>query len=209
MGRSLNWYVIQKSLEHDKTKTCFGFEYEPEEEEYDEAIYEKVTGGDDYHKDIDHMPIKEMLSKWTLVKKMERKQKISNCVRDFMYNGAENMCPLCRLYTEGFYRSPLVVAKESVDHSYSNPLWLSKWCVQDLYMGNSNHDFVNRFDQQHMYRIVDKESLDNACMLFNYLGNACHRPIDKEAKAETERILEFCKKWVAEPDVIIVFQDEM
>lgn len=107
-----------------------------------------------------------------------------------------------------FYDNPLLLAKEDVHNSYSNPIWGSKWNIKDLYLGNSDTDFARRFRDDHLIREIVEDDVDNALESIADLGEPLRRS-DKEAHEETMSILNWLKVWTSKDDVIVVMADEL
>lgn len=195
MGRDLHWYVIHKKIDHEIDKPlCFNWEFQPDEDEINDEIYNKVNPCPEEDKKINFK---------------EYYKKKCNLILDYKYDkNTEKFCNKCRMYAcGGFYDSPFVVANKHIGHSYSNPIWSSRWNVKDLYMGNNNTDFVRRFSDDKLYREIFKYDIDQAYDSIEELGDPL-RTSDKEAKEETMHILDFLKKWTETDEYFVIIEDE-
>jgi F0F1-type ATP synthase beta subunit len=95
----------------------------------------------------------------------------------------------------------------SVNHSYSNPIWSSKWNIKDLYIGSANTTFATLFRDDQLIREIMDDDVDNALEFITSLGEPLHKS-DKEAYEETKEILDFLKKYTSSKDFIAIIKDE-
>lgn len=112
------------------------------------------------------------------------------------------------VHAEGLYCCEVVKEELSFGHSYKNPIWTSDFHFYNMYPGHSHTDFTNRFSHDLMYREIftrDVVSLQNK---LDRLGTAycCD---DIEAYDETVQFIDFCKKWLQVPDVVVIYQSEL
>ena len=203
MGRSLNFYALPCKIEHDTSKKlCFNWEFQDDEDIMRDDIYERVKDPNDKE---------DLCSGMEYFKNLKKQQeKKSEVLYNYMYeDGAEksHWCPVCFLYATGIYGSSLIIAEDSVNHSYSNPIWDSRWNIKDQWIGSSNSSFVRKFRDDSMYREVTSYDVERALEILDELGTPL-RHSDKEACEETTRILQFMKYWTEKDDVIVVLQDE-
>lgn len=189
MGRDLYWYIIPKKIEHDATKpVCLSLEYEPDEDEIYELIYEHVNGKDD--RGALRQTMKELTYNYR-----------------YRHEHRHKWCPKCFMLVNGIHAFPLVIAHEHIGHSYSNPIWNSDWNIKDMYMGTSSTPFIRRFSKYKMYREISKQDIDRAYQDIEQLGE-CMRTSDREAKKETLMILDFLSKYSDDENVMIILSDE-
>jgi len=205
MGRSLNWYVVPRECEHDATKKfCFGWEFQDDEEEMESQVLARIKG-----------PIEE----WEVIsprdpdyftkrkaQKEERNSLLYQYLWDYDSEHKESWCPKCRTFARGLYDSPLVLAKEHVNHSYSNPIWPSRWNLKDLYLG-SESEYTRLFTDDKYYREIDSYDVEKALEVIGDLGKP-FRKSDIEAYNETMDVLDFCKKWAQNENVRVIMEDE-
>lgn len=203
MGRSLNFYALPCKMEHDTSKKlCFNWDFQDDEEIMRDDIYERVKDPND----------KDDLSSGMGYFKNLTKQEEKKCevLYNYMYtDNAEksHWCPVCYLYASGIYGSSLIIAEESVNHSYSNPIWNSRWNIKDQWIGSSNTSFVRKFRDDSMYREVTAHDIEIALERLDELGTPL-RQSDKEACEETTRVLQFLKHWTEKDDIIVILEDE-
>jgi hypothetical protein len=209
MGRTIDFYVVKKELAHDKSKSlCFDLEFEPDTwdlenklavHEYGESILDVTSG----------CAIEDSGS---LIKKTNKlftlkRDLYVQYVYDWHGNHAHLWCPKCKLFAQGFYKSEYVVDSYTVSHSYSNPIWYSKFNIKDLCIGKSNTEFVNLFEDHHFYREIDKYEIKMARRHIESLGEPL-RYKDQDAHLETMEVLAFLDKWVDNPDVRLIIRDD-
>ena len=122
-------------------------------------------------------------------------------------NCKEDWCARCCMFAIGL--STCVSNQDWVtfSHSYSNPIWNSKWHFYNMYPGSSHTDFVNRFDQQHLYAEISINDVEYVQRQIANYGIA-HRSVDKEALQETAIFIDFCQKWLHEQDVLVIYESE-
>lgn len=196
MGRSINFYVLPRNVEHDTSKEfCFNWEFQPDEEDVEDEICKQVLGVDEVSYRIDRHTRVNVL--YNNLNSFDKEEEIK-----------QKWCPKCFMYADGFYSSELIVATENVNHSYSNPIWNSKWNIKDLYIGSSDTLFINKFRNDKLYREVSEWDVERALENIADLGEPL-RNSDKEACAETMDILRFLKSWVEKGnDYIVIVEDE-
>lgn len=163
MGRDVHWYVIPRTIDHDKAKPlCYNFECQPEEHECTEYV-DATT------------------DKW---------------------------CPKCYMFVFGFYDAPGLVDTHHIAHSYSNPIWHSKWNIHSLMMGSGMTPYMKLFDPENLYREITQYDIFIAKRYLESLGEPI-RSIDKEAYEETQEVMEFLEKWTTESDTYrVIIADE-
>ena len=194
MGRDLSWYIIPKTLVHDRSKAlCLNLEYEPEKDDKGTLIYNY------FNKDKD-----------CNMYCCETNKSIEKIEYSYLYSNEKNKqwCPICKMYMNGLYDSSIVLGKHSIHHSYSNPIWMSDWNIKDFYMGSSSTPFIRKFDKEHMYREIFINDINYLYERIEILGIPV-RTSDKKAYEETIYILEFLKQWVEKDDIIVIMQDEL
>lgn len=205
MGRDLNWYVIPKNIEHDKTKKlCMDWEFQEDEEDVSNGIYAKATGKNPY-REFENESIITYLKR-----KKEEVTIVSDIVYEYLWSGTydKDWCPKCQMFAKGLFQSSLLIADAHVGHSYSNPYWMSKWSIKDLYMGSSGTPFVNLFRSDSNYREIDSDDVESALETIESLGKPL-RKSDIDACEETMEVLAFLKKWTADENVIVIMDDEI
>ena len=181
MGRSISFYALPRNYheKHDRTLFCLNLDYEPEYEEVQDLIYKKVGGS-------------------------EVKQKSVYDKKELALD--DTWCPVCAIFSKEF-ESSLIIEERTIRHSYSNKIWSSKWNVKDFYMGTSNTSFAKRFDPKKFVREIFSYDVQYIEQKIQDLGE-CVRPVDKEALQETLEIVSFIKKYVHDPNILVVIQDE-
>ena len=126
-------------------------------------------------------------------------------------NTISTSCQLCLLYVNGVYDFPNIIAEKTIQHTHGNPIWNSKWNVQNLYIGTRNSEFVRKFSADHLYREISTRDVDFAFQMFESLGIPSKnliRTSDREAYEETMEIFTFLREWENDGNVRIIFQDE-
>jgi hypothetical protein len=194
-------------MTHDKNKKiCLDYEFQEDEELLMSQVYEKITnesGVFDY-KTIDDE---------TDIEYFRRKKKFEELVEKVVYGymhkdiHRDAWCPKCHMFVCGIYSSELIIKSKDIHHSYSNPIWSSKWNIQSLYLGSSNTNFTNLFRSDNMYRQIESSDVQYARRTINELGEP-FRSSDKEAHEETMEILSFLDTWTQMDDVIVIMEDE-
>lgn len=209
MGRDLALYVLSRNIEHDKTKMCIDLEFEPEKDEIDELIYRCINPDE-------KEPERTNDFNMNIIKRIKRNEVIQECtykyVNSYVKEDILKWCPKCCMYARGLYISNLYdcsIVKTSINigHSYSNPIWNSKWNIKDLYIGDSMTDFCKRFESKWMYREITADEFKKTKDYIAYLGEPI-RTSDKDAYNETLDIFDFIEKNL-DPDNIIIFEDEL
>ena len=118
-------------------------------------------------------------------------------------------CPRCAMFADGLYHSKVVADKIEFGHSYSNPIWRSDWHFYNMYPGNAHTDFVNRFEQNRLYREILQNDVDELKRGLVKCGKA-YRKVDLEATDETESVVEFCERWLKQCDeYMIIYSSEL
>lgn len=188
MGRSLNFYIVPKNIPHDTSKQlCFSWDFQNDEHEIETDICWKL------------MPnvILDKATRYTLL--------LENV---YGYDiDTSHWCPKCLMFANGLHSSSVLMASESCSHSYSNPIWNSKWNIKDLWLGSSNSPFVNLFLDEYLYREIDGNDVRIAFDTIKDLGEPL-RMSDKEACEETLRVLNFLQKWTSNENVHVILEDE-
>lgn len=200
MGRSLNFYALPDCIHHDRSKRlCMRWEYEQTHEETKEAVHRAVKG------DVTYSTFKEEREATDTAWKENRPYSWGDA--DTTIN--EDWCPWCAVFAnEGLYGSPLLKASIGFNHSYSNPIWRSDWHFYNMYPGESHSDMVNRFGSERMYREVFDRDVDQMESSLESVGTA-YCTADREAKEETERAIGFCRRWLAEPGTVVIYESEL
>lgn len=188
MGRSLNFYVVPKNIPHDTSKQlCFSWEFQDDEREIEDDVCWKL------------MPnvILDKATRYTLL--------LQNL---YGYDiDTSHWCPKCLMFAIGLHASPVLLASECCSHSYSSPVWGSKWNIKDLWLGSSNSPFVNLFRDECLYREISRDDVRNAFSTIKDLGEPL-RKSDKDVCEETLRILNFLQEWTDKDDVHVILEDE-
>lgn len=119
-----------------------------------------------------------------------------------------NWCPRCLMFTHnGLSGYPGIKDTLRFHHSYSNPIWYSKWNFYRILYGNGDTDFCNRFDSAEKYSEIDTSDIEYLKTTINEKGNV-HRPIDIEALDECKQIISFCEKWLGVPGMSVIYASE-
>ena len=108
-------------------------------------------------------------------------------------------CKRCRLFSGAWVSGMSAVAKDAmhVSHSYGNPIWSSRFCVRNLWLGGGDTDLAARFGGP--LREVRAHEVDAAREDLRRLGEP-RRESDREALAEAEEALSFCERWLGAAD---------
>ena len=199
MGRSLHFYAIPDSITHDTTKPiCMGLDYERTLDEAKECLHEHLNGKKEYkdfREELEHI---EKTWKEFPTYRYEKYERIPS----------EAWCPWCAVFSgDELYESPLIKASIGFNNSYSNPIWRSDWHFYNMYPGQTHTDLLNRFSNEHMYRQIFDRDVENIEYSLGSLGIA-YCTSDKEGLEATQRTIEFCKKWLAEPGIAIIYHSE-
>jgi hypothetical protein len=207
MGRDLVWYVLPKHMTHDKNKKiCLDSEFQEDKELMISQLYEKITNesGDFDYKKIENETMTEYFTR-----KEKFQKQVQNVVYDYMHKDIHRgeWCPKCHMFVCGIYSSELIIKSKDIRHSYSNPIWSSKWNIKSLYLGSSDTNFTNLFSSDNMYRQIEYSDVQYALRTINELGEPL-RNSDKEAHEETMEILSFLGTWTQKDDVIVIMEDE-
>lgn len=208
MGRDLNWYVIPRNIEHDKTKElCLDYEFQGDEEDVKCELFEKVTNESalfDYSR-LDG----EDRSKYFKIKK-EFEDKISDISYHYKYDEEHKIkwCPKCHMFATGLYDTLALVDTMHIGHSYSSLYWWSKWNIKDMYIGSSNTEFTNLFRNDIMYREITHNDVVSAINEIEELGTPL-RNSDIEACQETMDVLNFLAKWTKDDNYRVIMEDEV
>lgn len=208
MGRDLNWYVLPKVIEHDKTKKiCINLEFQEDDDVLKEQLYEKITNESPY---FDYKKIEGESSSDYFKRKRLFEDKINTTSWKYLYKDEHKIdwCPKCHLFAAGIYFSSLIIDSFHIGHSYSNPYWWSKWNIQEFYLGDSDGDFVSLFKSDALYRQITYDAVQRAKERIKELGEP-KRQSDKDAFEEAMELMEFLEKWTSNDDVIVVMKDEL
>lgn len=202
MGRSITFYAISANMEHDKTKICFDFEFEPEDcWEYKQKYWSLINPDtkeivrEDYQNNSDYI--------------IDFSNRIKE--KDRLWGSHEHnklWCPKCKLFKSGIWGCDYIIDRFDVQHSYSNPIWFSEWNIKDCYLGSHQTNFIQRFSKEsQLLREISKDDINYEYKRMEELGEPI-RTSDLEAKEETMEVLDFLKKYAKRTDVILVVADE-
>lgn len=204
MGRSLNWYVIPRECDHDVTKKfCFSWEFQDDEEEMDSQVLERIKGP---LADWKVSPLDDDYCKKMKEQKAERNSLLYKYLWNYDSEHKEDWCRKCNTFARGLYGSSIVLSHHQVNHSYSSPIWQSRYSVKDLYMG-SETEYTRLFRDEKYYREIDIYDVEKALRVIADLGKP-FRKSDIEAYNETMDVLDFCKKWTQDENVRVIMEDE-
>jgi hypothetical protein len=188
MGRSIDFYVIPKNIPHDTSKKlCFLWEFQDDEVEMETDICLKL------------MPN-------VIPDKATRCKMLLENVYGYDID-TSHWCPKCLMFAKDLHLSTVLLASECCSHSYSNPIWNSKWNIKNLWLGSSNTPVVNLFRNECLYREICLDNVLDAFETIDALGEPL-RTTDKNACEETLRILKFLQEWTANDDVHVILKDE-
>jgi len=188
MGRSINFYVVPKNIPHDTAKQlCFSWEFQDDEREIENDICHELMPNVILDKDTRYTLLLENLYGYDI--------------------DTSHWCPKCFMFANGLHLSPVLLASDSISHSYSNGIWNSKWNIKDLWLGSSNSPFVNLFRNDYLYREICSENVRDAFETIAELGEPL-RMSDKEACEETLRVLNFLDEWISNENVYVILEDE-
>ena len=202
MGRSLQFYVVNTNIQHDKScKICLDLECQPE---FDELISKLFEYSPIYHE------YEEYTKEFDKAKDTYYKENNCNIFNkdECKYKINPDWCPRCHMFADGLYKSKAVLASIDFDHSYSNSIWKSDWHFYNMYPGKSHSDFCNRFNRDKMYREISHEDIKSLQYTLNTNGKAYRTP-DLEAVEETEQVIKFCEKYLDQEDSIIIYSSEL
>ena len=143
MGRDIAWYQIKVNEEHEEEKCCFGWEFEPEPDDRYIDYIEKMKKDDVTTPNAPHLatrPNSEGVGSTPTFH-------YSNVGRQEMrkYFEEKDWCQKCQSFKDALFSSNWKVNDTSIRHSYSNPIWMSDWCIRRLLSGSSRTPFCRRF----------------------------------------------------------------
>lgn len=181
MGRDLHWFVIPKVIVHDpERRMCFGWEFQPDESE--------------------------------VIRDVHGKMGISQDLCDFLNMGryTDDWCPKCHMFARGIHeKSPLVVAHYHIGHHYTHPGWMSDWNIKSILLGSYHTLFAELFRNDMMYSEIVHKDIDSARFKMRFMKSPPLRTSDKEAKEETDMILDTLEEWSIKGDEYrIIFRNE-
>lgn len=113
-------------------------------------------------------------------------------------------CERCAMFAEATFPKFWIVDSIGFHHSYSNPIIQSKWYFYNIFMGSSHTDFCNRFNPDHGYREVSMSDINFTEYQYEQFGTA-YRSIDREAIQETKEVMDFCKKWLNQENIKVIY----
>jgi hypothetical protein len=189
MGRNLSLHAVPDVIEHDESKPiCLDWDYEREPEE-----------------------MQHELSGFLKEKGMEVPEDYVEYV--YSYSSGHHTlnsawCPACAMFSSvGIYQNPLLKASKGWGHSYGNPIWSSDWHFYNMHPGSRHSDFVNKFRSDSMFSQIEVPDLEYMEVQMLKLGRA-HCTADREAVEETKQFIDFSRKWLQEPDTIVLYELE-
>lgn len=201
MGRSLNLYAIPDTITHDTSKPiCMQWDYERTHDEAKSELHGFLKADETYANSREELDDIDNTWKDNQVKSWDKN-----------YNTVHNQhwCPWCAVFaSEGLFESSVLKDSTSFNHSYSNPIWRSDWHFYNMYPGASHTDIVNRFSNERMYRQVFPEDIDRLKVGIRSSGSA-YCTADREALEETNMFIEFCEKWLGEPNTAVIYESEI
>lgn len=130
---------------------------------------------------------------------------------DYIYSSeyCKEWCPKCHMFACGLYDSPLVVAHHHIGHSYSNPIWSSRWNIHRLVLGDSDTPFAQLFRDDMMYREITPANLACTKRLITYINGEPLRTSDIEAYNEAKEVIDFLECWTVKSDQYhVIMRDE-
>ena len=206
MGRSLDWYIVPRECAHDATKKfCFGWEFQDDEKVIEDQVLERVGASRDvWPQDF---PSLDEYYKQRKVQQAEKNSLLYKYLWDYDSEHNKDWCPKCKTFARGLYGSPIVLAHHHVNHSYSNPVWQSRWNLKDMYLG-SESEYTRLFRDEKYYREIDSYDVEKALETIADLGKP-FRKSDIETYNETMDVLDFCKKWTQDETVRVIMEDEI
>lgn len=207
MGRDLEWYVVPKNMQHDKTKqVCLDYEFQGDEEDVKYELYEKIINESPLfdHKRYDGEPDNEYYRRWKAFD-----ENLISVNYEYKYDDKhrDKWCPKCHMFTNGPNNCVALLDSKNIHHSYSSLYWGSKWNIKDMYLGSSETEFINLFRNDNMFREVSQEDVLYAIESIKKLGTPL-RNSDIEACEETMNVLSFLDKWTKRDDVYVIMEDE-
>ena len=214
MGRTLEFYVLKKHMEHDITRQiCLNLECEPDDYDLKELLYTHEYGDDDCVNCAgDEKKFTNYLKKTPEEHKEIRKKKDDLIVKYICGSDEEELnkiwCPKCKVFTQDFYKSEYVLDMRVVSHSYSNIDWESRFNIRNLYVGSFHTEFVKLFRGDRCYRETCKDDIERTYRYLDMLGEPKTKS-DIEAYEESIDILNFFKLWYDRDDVRLIVCDEI
>ena len=208
MGRSLTFYAVPPlaSIDHtqDSTLVCMSYEYEPEPNsitfDLQECIITKVKEGTSIfggHKIPEELKPNE--DNWRTMK-----QFTSTLEAD-----EKAWCSKCNLFMHGLFAVPFCLDTLGISHAYSNPVWSSDWNVKGLYLGTSKTELCRRFSGDRLYREIFADDILSAAERLENEGKPI-RDSDKEARTESEKVLQWCDMWLRKSEPLhVIVEDEV
>lgn len=205
MGRNITFYILSTNIEHDTSKICYDFEYEPEKHDFDDwentlHYYQR------FHPEVNEInredyPTLKEFSK-ALCHRKEEQTKLWNSTMH-----TDLWCPKCKLYKYGIWCCDDIIDERSISHRYSNPIWDSEWNIHKCYLGSSKTNFVRRFGRDSMIREISEDDVNSEYKRIENMDEPI-RPSDIEAKKETVGVLDFLQPYVKRDDVYVLIVDE-
>lgn len=207
MGRDLYWYVIPKHIEHDTAKEiCLSYEFQGDEEDVNAEVYEKITNKSalfDYKTQEGE----------TMHEYYERRKKLEKDIHKVMYDykyeeeNRNKWCPKCHMFVKGLYDCSALIDTMHIGHSYSSLYWTSRWNIKDMYLGDSDTEFIKLFRNDYYYREITHDEVVYAIDKIKNLGTPL-RNSDIEACEETMNVLNFLDKWTKDDNYHVIMEDE-
>jgi len=196
MGRSLHFYAVNTNIPHDKSdKICIDLEFEKDYEELKEELYKNL-----YPEEDSNLRQCKSADDYFLHIKNQNECWISNCPSKM------DWCNRCRMFVDGLYDID-IFERIDFNHAYSNPIWNSDWHFYNMRPGHSHSDFCNRFDSQRMYCKINESAIERMKRSLSKYGKAYRTP-DLEEIEETERAINFCERYIINPEITIIYEKE-
>jgi hypothetical protein len=199
MGRDLSFHLVNPNIQHDTSrKICLNYEFQPTCDELKEQLHTFLYPNHDE-------------SEYSSLKKAQDNCLVENKLNVYEKNNIKpnaDWCQRCHMFADGLHCSTANLTSISFQNSYSNPIWSSDWHFYNMHPGSSHSDFCNRFSQDKMYRQISRECIDNINFFLNDYGKA-YRTDDLDALNETQRVIDFCERFIDEPDRIIIYSSEL
>ena len=200
MGRDLNFYVIPDVIQHETDKPlCLNLESSTENIVYDLLdLYEGT--------------IENRLFPIHLLPTDVQKIDINN-LEEWKFlmdkNHEQLWCSKCLMYKKSDLSLKYVIAKYNIGHSYSSPIWMSDWSIYKMYFPTKNTSFTRSFGPDSDYEEVNKDSIDYIEDKIIRLNKEPQHFADVEAYEETNELVDFCRKWLDDDKVRIIYQREI
>lgn len=120
----------------------------------------------------------------------------------------EKCCAKCLLFTGQFRENPLVIGSAHVGHSYSNPLWWSRWCIYNI-ICKTKTEFALHFPATPLLYEITLEDLKLTEGILEDLGLPTQESEnDIAALDESIYVLQFIRSSLGIPNTRVLYKSE-